>query len=232
MKLWEIKAQSLRLMFADYDMQFDYEEFADGIVYSNSNTREKLIRMEDSIRRAIDLYYNIVGDTASSKIMKLATEEVDGETKFINKIDLSQETELDYPTRVDLRLVDSRGNIAYSKDSIDYMYDRIKREIHFIHNDFVSYGDEIEFRVWYKIKRENIPIIVDELTFDLDTLHIDEEAQRVIPYYVKGELFEEDEANLAAEAKNYYIQVISNLKRKFSVNQTRVRTPKVFDKRN
>jgi len=228
MKLWEIKAQSLRLMFADYDMNLDYEDFEEKTVYNNSNTREKLIRMEDSIRRGIDLYYNIVGDTASSKIMKLKTEEVDGVTKFINKIDLSLETELDYPTRVDVRLVDSRGNIAYSKDSVDYVYDRIKREIYFIHNDYVSYGDEIEFRVWYKIKRGNIPINADELTFDLDTLYIDEEAQRLLPYFVKGELYEEDESVLAAQAKSYYIQSISNLKRKFSLEQTSVRRSKIF----
>lgn len=228
MKLWEIKAQSLRLMFADYDMNLDYEDFEEKTVYNNSNTREKLIRMEDSIRRGIDLYYNIVGDTASSKIMKLETKEVDGVTKFINKIDLSQETKLDYPTRVDVRLVDSHGNIAYLKNSVDYVYDRIEREIYFIHNDYVSYGDEIEFRVWYKIKRENIPINADELTFDLDTLYIDEEAQRLLPYFVKGELYEEDESGLAAQAKSYYIQSISNLKRKFSLEQTSVRRSKIF----
>ena len=57
MKLWEIKAQALRLMFADADIEFSYTEFAEETVYNNANTREKLVRMEDSIRRAIDIYH-------------------------------------------------------------------------------------------------------------------------------------------------------------------------------
>ena len=40
MKLWEIKAQALRLMFADTDMMFDYTEFENRAVYENVNTRE------------------------------------------------------------------------------------------------------------------------------------------------------------------------------------------------
>ena len=63
MKLWEIKAQALRLMFADTDMMFDYTEFENRAVYENVNTREKLVRMEDSIRRAIDLFYEYVGQS-------------------------------------------------------------------------------------------------------------------------------------------------------------------------
>ena len=46
MKLWEIKAQSLKLMFADSELEFSEDEFAQGSVYDNSNTREKLIRMK------------------------------------------------------------------------------------------------------------------------------------------------------------------------------------------
>ena len=62
MKLWEIKAQALRLMFADTDIEFSFAEFENNSIYENANTREKLIRMNDSIRRAIDLYYHYHGE--------------------------------------------------------------------------------------------------------------------------------------------------------------------------
>ena len=44
------KANALRLMFADTDIRFD--NFLNGIVYENGNTRDKLIRMNDSIKKS------------------------------------------------------------------------------------------------------------------------------------------------------------------------------------
>ena len=43
MKLWQIKAMSLRIMFADTGIQFSEEEFSSGVLLANGNTREKLI---------------------------------------------------------------------------------------------------------------------------------------------------------------------------------------------
>ena len=67
MKLWEIKAQALRLMFADSEITFSYEDFKQGVIEDNANTREKLIRMDDSIKRAIDMYYSYCGNINKSK---------------------------------------------------------------------------------------------------------------------------------------------------------------------
>ena len=61
MELWDIKASALRLMFADTDIKFDKQDFSSGAIYDNGNTRDKLIRMNDSIRRAIDLYFQYCG---------------------------------------------------------------------------------------------------------------------------------------------------------------------------
>ena len=85
MKLWQIKAEALRLMFADSDMQFSEEEFSEKIVYENFNTADKLVRMEDSIRRAIDLYYIYVGEATKRETFNLLQiEEI-----YTNTIDLS-----------------------------------------------------------------------------------------------------------------------------------------------
>ena len=56
------KANALRLMFAGSGLSFSKEEFENEVVYSNGNTRDKLTRMNDSIRRAIDLYYQTLGN--------------------------------------------------------------------------------------------------------------------------------------------------------------------------
>ena len=60
MTLGEIKVQALRLMFADTDVSFETTELGEtknGVLYTNSNTSEKLTKMEASISRAIDMYY-------------------------------------------------------------------------------------------------------------------------------------------------------------------------------
>ena len=67
MELWEIKAQALRLMFADTDIYYTREDFESGALYENGNTKEKLVRMNDSIRRAIDLYNDYTGRKVKTK---------------------------------------------------------------------------------------------------------------------------------------------------------------------
>ena len=63
MKLWQIKAMSLTYScFAIPTFNLVKNEFSSGILLANGNTREKLVRMDDSIRRAIDRYYDVVGE--------------------------------------------------------------------------------------------------------------------------------------------------------------------------
>lgn len=227
MKLWEIKAQALRLMFADYDMQFDEEEFQERIVYDNPNTRDKLIRMDDSIRRAIDIYYNVVGDV--STIWNFSLDFENGE--FLNSIDLNQKEDIYYPTRVDLVMRDANGYQLFRNNQINFYYDTTQNLITFNQEDYRSFGERVMFIVYYKKQRATIPIIVDEIDFDLDSIGIRSDVQNLIPYYIKGELYEEDEPNIAAEAKGYYIQSLSRLRKQFSNVRTKVRRSKVFDQR-
>jgi len=230
MKLWEIKAQALKLMFADSDIQFSENEFTDGIVYQNSNTRDKLTRMNDSIRRAIDLYYTYVGVRSKSQVFALTAGEY---------IDLSTTTDFGSPDRVDLKIYstdedDEKNNLVYERNQVDFIYNEIEEKIEF-EEDFSNsiYADYIlEFRVYYKIKKLNIDLAVDEITFDLDTIYIPNEVQRNIPFYIKSELFEEDEPQLAVNAKNSFISFLMTLQKPFSRVQTKVKKPTVFEKTN
>ena len=76
MKLWEIKAQALRIMFSDTSLNFSQTDFESGIILANSNTREKYIRMNDSINRAIDSYFAYCGGILQTTTKTLKYDEI------------------------------------------------------------------------------------------------------------------------------------------------------------
>lgn len=222
MKLWEIKAEALKLMFTDTDLSFSEEEFIEGVILENSNTREKYIGMEGSIRRAIDLYYQFNGQYTKFKDFVLDTETVDDTTTYLNTISLSSEEDLDFPSRIDI--IPNLTSYIRGQDNVAFDYDFIDKKITFIENDMSYYEGDISFRIYYKLKKANLPIGVNEMTYDLNVLYIPEEIQRKIPYYIKGELFEEDESNLAQASKQEYLSfLISNQRNKFVKKQPKVK---------
>ena len=75
----------------------------------------------------------------------------------------------------------------------------------------------------------NLPPLVDELTYDLNELRIPESAQRMIPYFIKGELYEEDEPNIAAASKRQYVDFLMTMERPFIRVQTKVKRSKIFE---
>lgn len=218
MKIWEIKAQSLRLMFADSDIQFSEEDFSSEKIYDNPNTREKLTRMDDSIRRAIDLYYEY-----NSSLMQMTEAGliVDGES-YENAIDCSTMTGFGFPTRVDLK-ENTDGGIR-GIENIPFLYDKINNKIYFDSYAFVDYGDDIQFFVYYRREYENLPETYDEMTYDLNVLYIPNEVQRQMPYFVKAELYEEDEPETAMLARRIYTNFLTlNQRKNFGKVRTKVK---------
>ncbi len=223
MKLWEIKAQALRLMFADSDIQFSQTEFSDGTIYANSNTRDKLVRMTDSVRRAVDLFFQYCGNITQTSLLQLKYTE-EGEL-YENILVTSGISGFGFPTRIDIAADSTNG--IYAVKNIPFNFDNITKDVFFTDNDFVTdYESKLEyltFLVYYKIAKDNIPDAVDEITYDLSALNIPEDIQRHIPLYVKGEIYEEDEDVLANSAKSQYIQyLILSQRQSYSKNQTKV----------
>lgn len=271
MKLWEVKAQALRLMFADSDMNFSQAEFEDNTVFDNANTREKLVRMNDSIARAIDIYYQYnkeqtkmwtdiplyytyvitqsdgttytlqSGESLARDVYGVHTvvdgsgnvvlEDITVVYTFVNRLDLSTlPNDFSYPTRIDL-LKDKDGYVNPLND-ISYYYDEVDGNIYFHEMDFASYDSDtvklaIKFRVFYKVDIINIDTsaTLNDITYDLSTnTSVPVDVQRMIPYFIKGELFQEDEPDLANIAKQEYIAYVAQRPRKtFSKVQTKVR---------
>jgi len=231
MKLWEIKAQSLKLMFADSELEFSEDEFAEGSVYDNSNTREKLVRMEDSIRRGIDLYYVYVGVPILTAEFQLMTENVDGGIKYINKISVANKIDFGEPLKIEVfNYIERNGELVLYPiiDTVSFVYNPLAKEIWFYDNDFTRFEDRVVFRIWYKMKKLNIPPDANEMEFDLDSIYIPEGVQRMLPYFVKGEVYEEDEPVFARQARDEYIRYLISLPKHYSRVQTKVKRSKVF----
>ena len=116
MLLGEIKLMALRLMFADTDITYDITQMGD--YYSNNNTREKLIRMNDSINRAISLYYQRVGSLRGVHVINL---EASG-TGYSNRVNLpSQISNVDNVLKVRITPL-----YSYPISNADFEFDGIR----------------------------------------------------------------------------------------------------------
>jgi hypothetical protein len=223
MKLWEIKAQALRLMFADTDIEFSEAEFQTQTIYQNANTREKLVRMTDSIKRAIDLYYQYNGEQAQTVIKGLDFATVSNVLTYYNTLTFSASpSDFGFPSRVDV-MANLSENIGETTN-ITYDYDAKLKKVIFTIYDFVAFTNKISFRVYYKIAKVNLVGNENEMTYDLNLLGIPEEIQRQIPLFVKGEIYQEDEPNMAQQAKQEFTQfLVLNQRKTFTKVQTKVK---------
>lgn len=224
MKLWEIKAQTLKLIFADSELNFNYDEFADDTLSSNSNIKSYLTKMNDSIKRAIDLYYTYCGTKGKHAIFS----DVD------NIIDVSGTDDFDYPSTIDFKIyetIDEVRTLKMVSKNIDFNYDSVMKEITFDIDYSKVYEDEdYDFSVYYKMKRLNLPEDVSDLTFDLDSIYIPIEVQRYISYFVKAEVYEEDEVEIALHYRNLYIGFLSSVRRDSPRMQKRIKKNPLFSK--
>lgn len=224
MKLWEIKAQALRLMFADADIEFSYTEFAEETVYNNANTREKLVRMEDSIRRAIDIYHQYSEKITKTTSLLLKTTESEGVITYLNELDLSGISDFGKPTRIDLLPDYSYG--VREKEQLSFDWDVNNDKIILRNLNYANYEEHASFLLYYKVVDLNLPYDndINELVYDLDTLNIPPEIQRHIPLFIKSELFEEDEAGIATQSHSKFINfLVDNQRKTFSKKQSKVK---------
>lgn len=232
MLLGEIKLQALRIMFADTDIMFSMNELM-GVdengqnissLYDNGNTKEKLVRMNDSINRAIDLYYQHCGRKIQFKNVNFAYEEIDGVNVYKDYIDISKEKDIHIPTKLEM-IINGR------KEKIDFLYDEEEKKIYPNEENYYLQRytpSQYVFRLYYDKKEKVVENNSQDNTFDLNEIGIPEEVQRRIPYFIKGELYEEDESNLSHKAKNEYVEFLIYLSKKTIKNRTRIKS--VYDR--
>ena len=220
MKLWEIKAQALRLMFTDFDIQFNETDFTDGTIYSNPNTRDKLVRMQDSIQRAINLYYQQVGSTTAVEVF--------------DAVENFELTVGEYPKRIDVLVYETVNEETVLRKEIrdvSFTFDELTNLVYFFDVDYLKEYEEydVKYRIMYL--RSGLVIGTEnELTYDLNEQNIPQDIQFMIPYFVKGELYEEEDPQIALQARQLYMQFLMGVRKPFGNVQTKVKSSNVFKK--
>ena len=199
MKIGDIKIEALRLMFAQLDPLISAETLSS---YENSDTiGDYLFGMTGSINRALV-------DITSRKILPEQAKDLtfDGGSSLMSahRIDLSKVDDFYAVSRL---VVESEygydGNAPYRMEGNTIV--------------FICPYPNARVTLLYYPKIKLLTGQADDNTRDLSKITdenpvvIPDEIAAVIPYFIKGELYREDEIGDAAEAMSWYEQRLASL---------------------
>lgn len=188
MKIGDIKIEALRLMFAQIDADVTAETLAD---FENSNTLgDYLAAMHGSINRCLSDIVSRRILPAKSKTLTLSEEH---RSMSAYRFDLSEIGDFYDVSRV----------IAETHNGYDGNYPfRMEGKTLVL----MSPDEGAQFTLLYHPTVELVNVWENSLELDLP-----DEIVSVIPYFIKGELYREDEASDAAEAMSWYEQRLASL---------------------
>jgi len=193
----DIKISALKLMNAAPGQNIVAANIA--TYYSDTNLNDYLYQMNESINRCFDRILNDqVAPQAVVEVDDYTTVTADG---FIT-MDLTQITDL------------------YKLDRVIYSYGSYYVGNH----EFLVEGDDLiltdregDYKLVYT---KTMPYFTDSTT-DSTALTLPDEILRLIPYFIKGELYTDD-VNVAAVAMNTFEQRLLQIKKKKERHQTKV----------
>lgn len=188
MKLGEIKIEAIKLMFTNYNFDLHIEDLTRLI--SDENYGSYLVNMNGAIARALDRIENAcVVPVKSYKVLN---------------------DDLEYGE------IFSRFDTKKIEDF--YLIDRVVVEDNYHYDgdtEFILEGDNLlldkninKYTILYYPKLKTI----DETKSDETELEIPNNIARLIPYFVKGELYQEEEPDIAANARNLFEASLDDLK--------------------
>ncbi|MBQ8178307.1 MAG: hypothetical protein IJ033_03845 [Clostridia bacterium] len=191
MKLGEIKLEALKLMFANYN----HDITIDGLVeyYADENYGSYLINMPGSINRCLSVIEN-------KSVLPSKT------------LNITPNMGLASGGRVKVELLSVAPDI--------YLIERIAKETPYDYNGNVDYYLEGNTLVLGALRKDEQYVVVYKPTLKRISLDSSdyEELTGVpdhiachIPYFIKGDLFREDEPNEASEARNWFEQAMSEI---------------------
>lgn len=186
MKLGEIKLEALRLMFASYNEELTVEQLS--ALTHSQEYGQYLIAMPGSINRCFaDLELRGVLPLKSAALAREAAEEVCGMLRWELPRVLA-----DYLAPVCL-ICEWEGGSFTETELAQYREGDILRLPIF----------DPERKGYRLVYRPRLPRILS-YTDDTVELPIPDRIAAFIPYWIKGELFREDEPGEAGEARNWY----------------------------
>lgn len=196
MKLGEIKLEALRLMFTNYSEKLDLEHIS--TYYEDEKYGQYLQNMTECINRAIDRINSAGVLSEKSYTVTNTSTGIGIETSsFFNRYSLASLIS-DYYKLVRVVKHDSRqvvGNYNYLTESDGVIL-------------LAPLNENETYSFIYAPKVGNVNSLEDD-----DEINIEDGLARVIPFYIKGDLYQEDEPQLAADAKNQFEQYIATYKK-------------------
>lgn len=187
MTIGEIKIQALKLMFVSYSDDLVPQKLID--LEGRETYRPYLVNMNGSIDRCLsDIEKRCI---LPVKVLELKPSETAPEG---------------YRTRIGITAPDFYEIERISKESL-YEYDGdhpFTREGNTIL--LSNYDRDAVYRLMYYPRVGRASGLLDT-----DEIDLPEEIAAAVPYYIKGDLFREDEPNEASEARNWYEAAIEML---------------------
>lgn len=204
MKLGEIKIESLKIMFANYNADIDIDKLSS--LYDDENYGIYLVNMNGAINRCFSvLEEKLVLPSKSVKLDVSVAEVSNGRLRFdLDKI-------VDNFFAVD-RVIYENTSGAYN-GNVDFNMEE---------NTLVlpEIGNGESYRLLYKPTLARVSSDTEETT----EIDIPNSIASHIPYFIKGDLYRDDEPNEASEARNWFELAMAELHTKQDTNINRVDT--------
>ena len=180
MKIGEIKIEALKLMFASYD--WDYNTNQLGLLKESEQFKDYLINMPGSINRCFAVLEN-------KGALPLGFHKVNGSTDTADGVSVDMDTE----KFLDVERVSYQGKYGDRHPSFPYI-----RDGNVIYLEGIFQGDS--YTIYYR------PRISRAWTDDteLSALGVPDRIAALIPYFIKGDLFREEDAAEASNARAWF----------------------------
>ena len=192
MKLGEIKLEALKIMFANYNHDITIEGLVE--CYADENYGSYLINMPGSINRCLSVIEN-KGVLPSKRVVLEATRGV-ASGQFI-RFDL-------FSMVPDLYIIERViKEDTYGFYNGDYQYQ--------LEGEVLVLDRPCENETYTLIYKPSLPRITQDSS-DINELQgVPNNIACHIPYFIKGDLFREDEPNEASEARNWFEQAMDEI---------------------
>lgn len=191
MKLAELKLEALRIMNINNDMELDSDNYQ--AILSEKRYAKYLNNMFNSINRAID----IINHRRILPQKTISMDKILTKSNYLNN-------------RYDLSKIEdflSENRIIY-EDNTSYL----ERVVFSKEGNLIvvpsKYSPESLILLYYS----KIPVIKETLQDSEEIPYLSNELARIIPYYIKYDLYQEDEPSLALNAKNSFDQGLESLR--------------------
>lgn len=190
MKVGDIKVAAIKLMFTNYSFDFGVDHLQSLI--SDENYGSYIVNMNESIARAIDRIENAC--VMPTKRHEISSDECEQSKRFIH-YDTTQIEDLYVIDRVTAEYTngDYVGNIGFEKEGDILILPKLDATYTIIYYPTIK--------------------TVNEKVADEEEFWIPDKIARLIPYFIKGDLYQEEEPDLAADARNTFEACLDDLKK-------------------